>query len=113
MKIHFGKVKYGVPLSMSLEFTLFLILAGANIGLLGKELGLMNENNNEMRIIFPLPPFLFYRTTYKEVKTKDSMFRGRYSPRHHHRNTGHTRHATECTQEVLHTSSHLVPARFL
>lgn len=61
---------------MSQELTLFLILAGENFGLLGKELGSVNETNNGVQIVFPFPPFLFYRTTYKEVKTRDSMFRG-------------------------------------
>lgn len=56
MKIHFGKVQYGVPLSMSQELTLSLILEGASIGLLGKELGLMNETNNGVQKISP-PPF--------------------------------------------------------
>lgn len=60
---------------MSQELTLFLILAGENFGLLGKELGSVNETNNGVQIVFHFPPFLFYRTTYKEVKTRDSMFR--------------------------------------
>lgn len=94
---------------MSQEVTLFLTLEGASIGLLGKELGLMNETNNGVRIIFPSPLFLFYRTTYKEVKTRDSIFREDILLLI----ITETCLATGCTQEVLHASSHLVPARLL